>query len=113
MDTFDAVEGLTKKNDHSSKSKIPLILLLIAIIILLVCLVLLVVIITKTNLTNEKKEDKTGKAPLIGLTGKRVPTNPNETQTMTEDTKTTDQIQIHYIQAIERAGGIPMGLPVL
>ena len=31
----------------------------------------------------------------------------NETITMTEDPNTADEVQVHYIEAIKRAGGIP------
>ena len=50
---------------------------------------------------------------IIGLTGMRVPTDSNETITMTEGPLTPDQVQIHYIEAIEKVGGIPITLPVL
>ena len=126
MDTFDSVEGLTGKNAQGPKSKLPLILLIIIVILLLIGFILLIVIISKiktADSTEEKQEDKKEdpkpevitevRAPIIGLTGMRVPTNENDTKTMSEDPLTPDQIQVHYIEAIEKAGGIPIGLPVL
>ena len=32
---------------------------------------------------------------------------------MTEDPNTADEVQVHYIEAIERAEGIPLSLPIL
>jgi putative glutamine amidotransferase len=122
MDTFDSVEGLAGKNAQAPKSKLPIILLIIIIILLLAGFILLIIILTKIKTADsneEKKEDTTPeevtevRAPIIGLTGMRVPTNESETIIMTEDPYTPDQIQVHYIEAIEKAGGIPIGLPVL
>ena len=46
-------------------------------------------------------------APIIGITGMR---NPEEKK---EEMHIMDKTQIHYIQAIQNAGGIPISLPVL
>ena len=43
----------------------------------------------------------------------RVPTDSNETITMTEGPLTPDQVQIHYIEAVQKSRGIPIVLPVL
>ena len=47
-------------------------------------------ITTKINLNNEKKDDKTDKSTIIGLNWMRVPTNPNEIKTMTEETENNE-----------------------
>ena len=46
------------------------------------------------------------KAPIIGINGMRWPDNSEEMFTM-------DKTQIHYIRAIQKAGGIPITLPCL
>jgi len=94
----------------SKLSKIPLILLILSFILLLACLIIL--ILTLIQVKKEDTQKTTGKTPIIGLTGKRVPEG-NETIYMTETPSTTDMIQIHYLEAIEKAGGIPIGMPVL
>ena len=53
-----------------------------------------------------KKMNK-DKAPIIGLTGMRWPDNNKH------DMFIMDKVQIHYIEAIQKAGGIPIVLPVL
>lgn len=45
--------------------------------------------------------------PVIGIPGMRIPDES------TAPLYTVDQTQIHYIEAIEKAGGIPLTLPVL
>lgn len=100
----------------SKLSKIPLIILILSFILLLACLVILILILIQVK--KEKEETTpitpktTGKTPIIGLTGMRIPEG-NETINMTETPYTADQVQIHYIEAIEKAGGIPIGMPVL
>ena len=101
----------------SKLSKIPLILLILSFILLIICLIILIAILTQIKKENEKEETPTtpkttGKTPIIGITGMRVP-DGNETINMTETPFTSDMVQIHYIEAIEKAGGIPMGMPVL
>ena len=91
-------------------SKIPLILLILSFILLIACLIIL--ILTLIQVKKEDTQKTTGKTPIIGLTGKRVPEG-NETINMTETPSTTDMIQIHYLEAIEKAGGIPIGMPIL
>jgi putative glutamine amidotransferase len=51
-------------------------------------------------------KDKNKKAPIIGINGMRWPDGAEEMFTM-------DKTQIHYIRAVQRAGGIPISLPVL
>ena len=102
-------------SSKSKLSKIPLLLLISSFILLLSCLIILIIILIQLK---KEKEDTTitpkttGKSPIIGLTGMRIP-DGNETINMTETPYTSDQIQIHYIEAIEKVGGIPMGMPVL
>lgn len=52
---------------------------------------------------SEKKEDE---APIIGINGMRWPDGAEEMFTM-------DKVQIHYIRAVQKGGGIPISLPVL
>ena len=101
----------------SKLSKIPLIILILSFILLLVCLIILIAVLVQVKKENEKEETPTtqkttGKTPIIGLTGMRMPEG-NETINMTETPLTSDMVQIHYIEAIEKAGGIPIGMPVL
>ena len=101
----------------SKLSKIPLIILILSFILLLVCLIILIAILVQVKKENVKEETPTtpkttGKTPIIGLTGMRMPEG-NETINMTETPLTSDMVQIHYIEAIEKAGGIPIGMPVL
>ena len=57
--------------------------------------------------TSQKGEEiSEDRAPLIGITGMRIPDGP-------ESLYTSDSTQIHYILAVEKAGGIPLTLPVL
>ena len=130
MDTFDSVQGLTGSNNQSApRSKVPIFILILLFIFILVSFILIIYIITQLKdieekedqeTTDEKKEDDKGQdgktkggPPIIGFTGMRVPVIKNETRNMTEDANTADQLQIHYIEAIERVGGIPVSLPVL
>ena len=46
------------------------------------------------------------KAPIIGINGMRWPDNSEEMFTM-------DKTQIHYIKAVQKAGGVPITLPCL
>ena len=98
----------------SKLSKIPLIIIALSFILIIACLIIIIFVLNQVK----KEEDTsttsktTGKTPIIGLTGKRVPEG-NETINMTETPTTTDMIQIHYLEAIEKAGGIPIGLPIL
>ena len=133
MDTFDSVQGLTTTSDHPApRSKVPLLILILLFIFILVSLILIIYIITQLKDIEEKEDKETtdgkkeenqgqdgqdgktkGGPPIIGFTGMRVPVSADETRNMTEDANTADQLQIHYIEAIERVGGIPISLPVL
>lgn len=133
MDTLDSVQNLTVNSEHSApRSKVSLLILILLFIFMLVSFILIIYIITQLKdieekedkeTTDEKKEEnqgnqgQDGKAkggpPVIGFTGMRVPVLENETRNMTEDANTPDQLQVHYIEAIERVGGIPVSLPVL
>ena len=53
-------------------------------------------------------ENTKDKAPIIGLTGMRWPDKNDK-----GDMFIMDKVQIHYIEAIQKAGGIPIVLPVL
>ena len=114
MEDPDPERNLLSPNSKSSK--IPLIILVLSFILLITSLIFLILIFiqVKDSKSNEKEEapKAKGKTPIIGLTGKRVPEG-NETINMTETPTTTDMIQIHYIEAIEKSGGIPIGLPIL
>ena len=57
------------------------------------------------NTSNEEKKIS-DRAPIIGITGMRIPDGE-------ETLYTADQTQIHYILAVEKSGGIPISLPVL
>ena len=52
-------------------------------------------------------EENINQAPIIGITGMRSPDDKKE------EMHIMDKTQIHYIQAIQNAGGIPICLPVL
>ena len=52
-------------------------------------------------------EENINQAPIIGITGMRSPDDKKE------EMHIMDKTQIHYIQAIQNAGGIPISLPVL
>lgn len=52
-------------------------------------------------------EEDIDQAPIIGITGMRSPEDKKE------EMHIMDKTQIHYIQAIQNAGGIPISLPVL
>ena len=57
-----------------------------------------------SNITLSK--GKSDRAPIIGINGMRWPDGAEEMFTM-------DKTQIHYIRAIQKAGGIPITLPCL
>ena len=59
------------------------------------------------NKEENKEESKSHRIPIIGITGMRIPDGTGETMF------TADQTQIHYIETIEKSGGIPITLPVL
>lgn len=59
--------------------------------------------LTKSSISSDDKEDQ---SPIIGINGMRWPDGSEEIFTM-------DKTQIHYIQAVQKAGGIPITLPVL
>ena len=132
MDTLDSIQSLNgNHNQPATRSKVPLFISILLLVFILVSFILIIYIITQLKdieekedkeTTDEKKEESQGQGqgdktkggpPIIGFTGMRVPTNANETINMTEDANTADQLQIHYIEAIERVGGIPVSLPVL
>jgi len=94
-------------------------LLLIALIFLLVIAIFIMIIYLYVHFKNvtitEKSTDESSpkdkeiyedRPPLIGITGMRIPDGP-------ESLYTSDSTQIHYILAVEKAGGIPITLPVL
>ena len=54
-----------------------------------------------------QEEENINQAPIIGITGMRSPEDKKE------EMHIMDKTQIHYIQAIQNAGGIPISLPVL
>ena len=127
MDTIDSVQNLTAvSNAPEKKSKVPFLILILLFVFVLVSFFLVIYIIVQLKNIEEQGENKenkqeqeqtpsgkTGQAPYIGLTGKREPIIAGESGNMIEDANTPDQVQVHYIEAIERVGGIPISLPVL
>ena len=109
-----------KDNELLLKKKNNIIpLLLIVLIFLLVIVILIMIIYLCVHFKNvtitEKPSDESSskdkeiyedRAPLIGIPGRRVPDGP-------ESLSSIDNTQIHYILAVEKAGGIPIILPVL
>ena len=120
MDTVNSMEGLTGTKINSRKiRKLPLILSIVLSFFILASLIFSIHTKTQpkdTSINEEflkRKLSANSSGLIIGLTGMRVPTDSNETITMTEGPLTPDQVQIHYIEAIEKVGGIPITLPVL
>ena len=117
---MNSMEGLTntKINSHKSR-KLPLIISIALSFFILASLIFSIHTKTQpkdTSINEEflkRKLSANSSGLIIGLTGMRVPTDSNETITMTEGPLTPDQVQIHYIEAIEKVGGIPITLPVL
>jgi hypothetical protein len=103
---------LKKKNNIIPLILIVLIFLLIIVILIMViylCVHFKNVTITEKPSDESSSKDKEiyeDRAPLIGIPGRRVPDGP-------ESLSSIDNTQIHYILAVEKAGGIPIGLPVL
>ena len=97
----------------SSRISTILIILIFIFLLLLVILVFYLVFYIKSKTISDDDDDNkntenTGKSdrpPRIGITGMRI----NNVETM----RTSDETQIHYIEAVEKAGGIPLSLPVL
>ena len=94
------------------KSKCFLFTTFFVIIILIGILILLIYLLVHFNdvTIHEDKEEnksqqKSKRAPIIGITGMRIP----DENAMLE----TDQTEIHNIESIEKSGGIPITLPVL
>ena len=120
MDTTDSMRDFMIQNNQSSnRSKFPLIILIISFILILASFVLIIIITIHTkdlnsdsNSGNQDNPKKTGQTPIIGIPGMRLPSG-NETMNMTETPFTNDNVQIHYIEAVEKSGGVPITLPVL
>jgi hypothetical protein len=103
--------------DKKRNSIIPLILIILIFLLVIVILIMVIYLCVHfKNITiTEKPSDESSskdkeiyedRAPLIGITGRRVPDGP-------ESFSSIDSTQIHYILAVEKAGGIPITLPVL
>jgi len=115
MEGFDT--KIEELNPAKKKSLVPTILLIVIIILLLAIIIIQIVIVVNMKGEEEKTDDKkdekkeqtdpSNKIPIIGITGMRKPSDEGIT------IYTADQTQIHYIEAIEKAGGVPMSLPVL
>ena len=125
MDNTDSMQEFVGQNRGSVRSKIPLIILILLFIFVIVCFIILIYITTQmkdsdsnsnTDSTSKPEEQsgdkKKSQTPLIGLTGMRVPTL-NETMNITETPYSNDDVQVHYIEAVEKTNGIPISLPVL
>lgn len=97
--------------EDKKRSRVPLIITILFFIFLIVILIILIyILIHFKNVTiekNEKSESIKNKVPIIAITGMRVFNDSDESFF------SADQTQIHYIEAIEKAGGIPISLPVL
>ena len=119
MDTLDSMnEIMVQKNQSCLKKYLPIILLIISFVFIIIIFAILIHVsiqIKEKNDNTESKEEEEkekGKIPIIGLTGMRLP-KEGETINMTETHKTYDNVQIYYIEAVEKAGGTPITLPVL
>lgn len=120
MDTTDSMRDFMIQNNQSSnRSKFPIIILIISFILILASFIIIIIILIRTkdinsdsNDNNKENQKKTGQTPVIGIPGMRLPSG-NETINMTETPFTNDNVQIHYIEAVEKSGGVPITLPVL
>ena len=112
------LEGFDKYEDKNlqqspKRSRLPIILILIILIIIITMFVLIIYLVVQNNNANNSTENTSNeekkisdRAPIIGITGMRIPDGE-------ETLYTADQTQIHYILAVEKSGGIPISLPVL
>lgn len=120
MDTTDSMRDFMIQNNQSSnRSKFPIIILIISFILILASFIIIIIILIRTkdinsdsNDNNKENQKKTGQTPVIGIPGMRLPSG-NETINMTETPFTNDNVQIHYIEAVEKSGDVPITLPVL
>ena len=111
------LEGFNNNpEDPSTKSPKKNNMLLIILKVLIVLMfsiigILIYIVIKYKNSTiyieKEKETLKEKRSPIIGITGMRV------TEGKPETFFSVDQTQIHYIEAVEKSGGIPLSLPVL
>lgn len=53
-----------------------------------------------------QEQKSINKPPIIGINGMRIPDDEQEIYQV-------DKVNIHYIRAIQKSGGIPISLPVL
>ena len=92
------------------KSRLSFIITLffaLTLITILILVIFLSVHFNNVTINENKSFKKADRIPIIGITGMRIPDGTGETMF------TADQTQIHYIEAIEKSGGIPISLPVL
>lgn len=102
-------ELLSKKKNNIVPLLLMILIFLIVIVILIMVIYLFIHFKNVTIIDESSSKDKEiyeDRAPLIGIPGRRVPDGP-------ESINTIDNTQIHYILAVEQAGGIPIILPVL
>ena len=102
-----AGENLSLGQQKSHLSLIITISFAITLITTLILVIYLAVHFNDVTISENEKEKKSQRIPIIGITGMRIPDGSGETMF------TTDQTQIHYIESIEKSGGIPISLPVL
>ena len=110
-------EGQESQKKNSKILTILFILLIIFVVISVILLIFLVFYIKSKTISDEDEEknsektkeseesEKPNRLPRIGIAQRRV----NKDETMDASIET----QIHYIEAIEKAGGVPLSLPIL
>ena len=116
---------LVEQNSRSSKMRrIALIIIIISFILILGNLIVVIFIVTKVkdlnsdysnkkeNSQKEETSKKTGLTPIIGIPGFRY-LSENDLTDVTQIILTNDAVQMHYIEAVETIGGVPISLPVL
>ena len=102
-----------ESSPQPQKKNYSLLIILIILIFLMISIIaiLIYIIIHFNNSTiyiqKETNKEKEKRAPIIGITGMRV------TEGKPETIFSVDQTQIHYIEAVEMSGGVPLSLPVL
>jgi putative glutamine amidotransferase len=107
-------EELLFKKRNSIVPLLLIVLIFLLVIVILIMIIYLCVHFKNVTITEKPSDESSSKdkeiyedrAPLIGIPGRRVPDGP-------ESLSSIDNTQIHYILAVEKAGGIPIILPVL
>ncbi len=99
-------EEIIGKNRNGFIPLVLTVLIFLFIIAIFIMVVYLCVHFKNVTITEKTSDEPSSEPPLIGITGMRIPDGP-------ESLYTSDSTQIHYILAVEKAGGIPITLPVL